>query len=226
MSASGCCRPEQRCRASGCRSSRCRRRSSSTRRTPRGQCRPAARARWRPGGARRPAHCRRAGLGVAPGVAAEEVDLPLRDTPSSTRSWPGSLPWNCWLRSQLSCSRAAACAPGRPSAATGRRCLVAQRPDHQLHAARRPARQAQRGAVEAQRRARWRLSCTAARSAPIAPPPCSGAACASSRRWLTSRARTMPSTPCQAIAAITAITSSATSTSTRVKPAGASVRHQ
>ena len=41
----------------------------------------------------------------------------------------------------------------------------------------------------------------------------------SSRPWLASRARTMPSTPCQAMPAMMAMTIIATSTSTNVKPA-------
>ena len=110
-------------------------------------------------GARSPAS-----TGVAPGVAPVEVDLPLRQAVSA-RTWPGSVPCNCWLRSQLSCSSPRGRdAPGRPSAASAAVARRAQRPGDDLQRRRARGASGAARAVEAQRPARTAVSCIEARS--------------------------------------------------------------
>ncbi len=204
-----CCGASTASRASRCSP------KASIRRAPRGQQFAPLRATARRGG-REVA----AGLRVAPAVATEEVHAALRLTSSSSSSCPGSLPSSCWLRSQLSCSAAV-----RVTTGPAQRCHCAPRSD-QATICTPPstrARQAHRGAVEGQRG--HHRACRTAMQV-LLPLRDHGvqAQLRSICAWLMSRARTMPSTPRQAIVASTAMIDSATSTSTSVKPRARRVR--
>ena len=138
----------------------------------------------------------------------------------AARSWPGSLPWNCWVAQpallQVLRRRHRRAGPALPDRAVA---VGAQRPGDDLQARLRcggsgatlwPSQLSAGTAV---------VSWIAARSCSHCAITVSRRSVCSSRTWFDSRARTMPSTPCQAISDMIAITTIATSTSTSVKPA-------
>ena len=135
-------------------------------------------------------------LRVGPCIAAVEVDLPLAGVVEQAhlaglrcRSAAGSTSHACC---SSKARRDAGAGPAPPHA-------FAQRPHHDLRALGREARQPQRGAVELQRRQPWGCRTATARSCSHWPTTVVRRSVRSACSWLTSRARIMPSTPCQAI---------------------------
>ena len=147
-------------------------------------------AAWRRRRRRRRQRDVAARLAVRPGVAAGRSRPASSSRPVSARSWPVSLPWNCWVRSQLSCSlprrrhrRAGPALPDRVLA------VGAQRPGDDLQAAFGAADEAHALAVAGERRhARWSPGSTPG-PAPTARSRSRGAAICSSRTWFDSRVR-------------------------------------
>ena len=197
------------CRAPGCRSGHCRARRRG----------PGARRSAAPGSARRRRRRRRRSTGSSPSRC------PGRSRPATGRAhwsapsvWPGSLPWNCWVRSQLSC-RAVVVVTGGPAQRCHIALLLSGRSDHATTCMPPSARRVRRTVWPSQVRAGTAVVCCSdARSCSHCEITVSRRRVCSSRTWFESRARTMPSTPCQASSDMIAMMTTATSTSISVKP--------
>ena len=132
---------------------------------------------------------------------------------------PGSSPCNCRLRIQLSCSAPVVVTDG-PAQRTQAAPLGSGRNDHATTCSPSGVRRVSRTVAPSQLSASGTtaVSWIEARSRSHCAITVFSRSVCSSRAWLALRVRTMPSTPCQAIPAMIAITTIATSTSTSVKP--------
>ena len=133
---------------------------------------------------------------------------------SSRRNWPGSGPCNCWPACQLCCN-----SPCRVATGLVQRRQTPSRSDHTTTCTPPSTRRTMRSDAPSKLTpGATGLSYTASRSCSHWPISADRRSVRSLAALPMSRALAMPDTPCQPIAAITAMISSATSTSTSVKP--------